>query len=245
MISIIIPTLSEELTLPAVLDALRREPGEYEVIVVDGGSADRTIEIAQSYRVRVISAPPGRGSQLCAGVEAAHGEILWFLHADSIVPAGALAAIEKILAARPYAISGNFRLVFDGDTRFSRWLTGFYARIRWFGLYYGDSGIFVRRSAYDAVGGFRPIPLMEDLDFVRRLERFGRTCRVNEPPLITSSRRFEGRRTIAIVFGWIKLHLLFWLGISPERLGKIYQKHAPPVSRSDARHAGLKPKLRL
>ena len=132
-----------------------------------------------------------------------------------------------MLAADAQVVGGNFRLVFDGDTTFSRWLTGFYAWIRSIGLYYGDSGIFVRRSVYDALGGFRPIPLMEDLEFVRRLGRFGRTCRIEDPPLITSSRRFEGRRPLEIFFGWVRLHALFWRGVSPERLADIYKTQAP------------------
>ena len=87
---------------------------------------------------------------------------------------------------------------FDGDTAFSRWLTGFCAWIRLLGFYYGDSGIFVRRSVYEALGGFRPLPVIEDWDFVRRLDGFGRTSCIEDPPLVTSSRRFEGRHPLEI-----------------------------------------------
>jgi hypothetical protein len=160
-------------------------------------------------------------------VQQAGGDTLLFLHADSIFPAGGLARIADVLSSDSRLVGGNFRLLFDGDTRFSRWLTRFYSRIRWFGLYYGDSGIFVRRIAYEAIGGIRPIPVMEDLDFVCRLERFGKTCCICEPALITSSRRFEGRWAVEIVYGWIKLHVLFWFGMSPDRLAEIYKTHAP------------------
>jgi len=237
VISIIMPTLNEEQSLPRLLDVLRGEKADHEVIVVDGGSEDRTAEIARARGVRVVLAPPGRGNQLCVGGQVSRGDILFFLHADSTLPVGALTAIEEVLASNARVIGGNFRLVFDGNTGFSRWLTDFYARIRWFGLYYGDSGIFVRRGAYEAVGGFRPIPLMEDLDFVRRLERFGKTCRIDQPPLVTSSRRFLGRHPVEIVYGWVKLHVLFWLGVSPSRLAEIYRTHTPRGSRSDTRHA--------
>jgi rSAM/selenodomain-associated transferase 2 len=227
MISVVVPTLNEARALPALLTALQNEWPEHETIIVDGGSPDATVAIARARGARVLHAPPGRGGQLCAGARKASGDILLFLHADSTFPAGGLRAIDATLAADPRLVGGNFRLLFDGDRRFSRWLTRFYARIRRVGLYYGDSGIFVRRRVYDAIGGFRPIPVMEDFDFVRRLERFGRTCCIREPPLITSSRRFEGRRMSAIVRGWIALHLLFRLGVPPERLARLYSTQAP------------------
>ena len=155
---------------------------------------------------------------MCLGAAEARGEVLFFLHADSTLQSAALDWIKEVLSADATIIGGNFRLVLDGDTRFSRCLTRFCALIRSLGHYYGDSGIFVRRSVYDALGGFRSIPVMEDLEFVRRLERFGPMMCIKDPPLITSSRRCEGRRAVEIVYGWVRLHALFWLGISPHRL---------------------------
>lgn len=182
MISVVIPTLNEAGKLPRLLAALRDEPTESKIFIVDGGSGDGTVEIALSQGLRVLQAPRGRGSQLCVGAGRARGDILLFLHADSIFPAGGLLRIDETLSADPGLVGGNFRLVFDGGSGFSRWLTGFYAQIRRLGFYYGDSGIFVRRRVYDALGGFRPIAVMEDWDFVRRLERLGRTCCIAEPP---------------------------------------------------------------
>ena len=124
--------------------------------------------------------------------------MLFFLHADSTLPPSALDRINEVLSTDANIIGGNFRLVFDGDTAFSRWLTGFCAWIRLLGFYYGDSGIFVRRSVYEALGGFRPLPVIEDWDFVRRLDGFGRTSCIEDPPLVTSSRRFEGRHPLEI-----------------------------------------------
>jgi hypothetical protein len=126
------------------------------------------------------------------------------------------------LDADPAAPGGNFRLLFDGHSRFAHRLGGAYAHARRFGLYYGDSGIFLRRRVYDAIGGVRPLPVMEDWDLVRRLERAGRTVCVMEPPLVTSSRKFAGRRPVAIVTGWIALHLLYFAGASPALLARIY-----------------------
>ncbi len=223
MISIVVPTLNEAQRLPGLLADLAAEAPAHEVIVVDGGSDDGTDVLAREAGARVLPSPPGRGRQLAAGAAAARGEILLFLHADSRFPAGGLAQILATLAAHPARPGGNFRLVFDGDTPFSRWLTGFYAWIRSLGYYYGDSAIFVRRSAYEEIGGIRRIALMEDYDFTRRLEKKGRTCCIEEPPLTTSSRRFAGRRPVAIVWGWIEIHLLFHLGISPEVLARRYE----------------------
>jgi len=165
---------------------------------------------------------------MCIGASASRGEVLLFLHADSTLQSGALDRISEVLSADASIIGGNFRLVFDAGTRFSRWLTRFCAVIRMLGHYYGDSGIFVRRLVYDTLGGFRPMPVMEDWEFVRRLERFGLTTCIKDPPLITSSRRFEKRHPLEIVYGWIRLHALFWLGASPDRLAEIYKGHAPP-----------------
>ncbi len=223
MISIIVPTLNEVQRLPRLLAELAAEAPEHEVIVVDGSSDDGTDGVARDAGVRLLFSAPGRGQQLAAGAADARGEILLFLHADSRFPAGGLAQILETLATHPACPGGNFRLVFDGDTPFSRWLTGFYAWIRSLGFYYGDSAIFVRRSAFEEIGGIRAIALMEDYDLVRRLEEKGRTCCIEQPPLTTSSRRFEGRRPVSIVWGWIEIHLLFHLGVSPAVLARRYE----------------------
>ncbi len=221
MISVIIPTLNEGANLPRLLATLKAEPVAAEIIVADGGSIDDTAAIARAAGVKLIATATGRGGQIRAGAEAAGGDILLFLHADSVFPAGGLAAIEEALSDRRF-VGGNFRLHFDGPSGFARWLTGFYAFIRRLGLYYGDSGVFVRRRVYDALGGVRPIALMEDFDFNRRLERAGPTRCIASPPLVTSSRRFEGRHPLAIVWGWLRIHALFTLHVSPARLARLY-----------------------
>ena len=232
MISIIIPTLDEERSLPPLLAAIRQQGTAHEVIVVDGGSRDRTVELARSSGVRTLVSRSGRGAGMSIGAEASRGDVLLFLHADSTLPPGALDRITDVLASNANITGGNFRLVFDGDTDFSRGLTRFCAWIRLLGFYYGDSGIFVRRSVYQAIGGFRPIPVMEDWDFVRRLQRFGRTCCIEDPPLVTSSRRFAGRHPFEIIYGLVRIHVLFWFGVSPDRLVEIYGKQTlPPQTR--------------
>ena len=224
MISVVIPTRDEATRLPALLARLGRERTAHEVIVVDGASRDDTPAIARAAGAWVIEGPAGRGAQLRRGAEAAAGTVLLFLHADSRLPAGGLARIERALADAPAAVGGNFRLAFDGDDGFNRWLTGFYAWMRRRGLYYGDSAVFVRRAAYQKIGGIRPIALMEDFDFTRRLERLGPTLCIAEPPLVTSSRRFRGRHPVRIVAGWLVIHALYYLGVPPARLAALYDR---------------------
>ncbi len=227
-ISIVIPTLNEAEALGRALDGLDFGPVNVELIVSDGGSTDATVSIATRHGARVIRGAPGRGQQLRRGASIATGEVFLFLHADTRLATGALEAVRAALS-EPNIVGGNFRLIFDGPTGFARWLTGFYAWIRRRGFYYGDSVIFVRREVYDAVGGIRPIALMEDFDFIRRMERFGCTGCIAEPPAVTSSRRFAGRRRWRIVLQWALIHLLYLLGVDPATLARIYRssKHSP------------------
>ena len=220
-ISVIIPTLNEAGEIRQILLGLRHQDPTCEVIVVDGGSRDGTCEEARSAGARVFSSPPGRGQQLAFGAAHASGDIQLFLHADTLLPSGGLQAIRNCLKD-PEILGGNFRVVFDGKTGFAQWLTGFYAWFRGHGLYYGDSAIFVRHSTYKALGGIKPIALMEDYDFSRRLEAAGKTVCIDSPAVETSSRRFEGRRPIAIVAGWVLIHALFHLRVPPGLLARLY-----------------------
>ena len=223
-VSIVIPTLNEAGRLPQLLAVLASEPDLREIIVADGGSDDGTQLLAVHLEAKVISTERGRGPALREGAAAASGDILLFLHADSIFPPGGLAAMVRALDGDRRLSGGNFRVVFDVDTPFTRRLAAVYAWIRRFALYYGDSGIFVRRKVYDEIDGIKPIPLMEDYDFVRRLERAGPTCCIDDPPLITSSRRFMNRPWPLALWSYAKIHLLYWLGVSPEHLASTYAR---------------------
>ncbi|MDT5268009.1 MAG: hypothetical protein QOH49_195 [Acidobacteriota bacterium] len=219
-ISIIIPALNEAQTIGATLDAAARVKGEVEVIVVDSGSVDETVEIARARGARVITSVRGRGVQMHAGARAARGEVLWFLHADTLAPADAAECIARALRDSR-AVGGNFRIRFDGTRRAARFLTWLYPRLRLLGLAYGDSGIFVRRAAYERAGGFRAFPIFEDLDLLRALWKQGRFVQA-EGYVVTSSRRFEGR-SFALTFArWSLLQGLYWLGVSPHTLARLY-----------------------
>ncbi len=222
-ISVIIPTLNESGNIGRLIKMLDGAQQNAEIIVVDGGSIDATPAIAQQAGATVIATQPGRGGQIARGASQAQGDVLLFLHADSQWPPDGLRAIRTALTAHEHAIGGNFRLLFDGQDAFSLWLNRFYGWIRARGFYYGDSGLFLLRAEYDRIGGMRPMALMEDFDLVRRMEKTGRTVCIQDPPLITSSRRFRGRSPFAIVVGWCVIHALYLVGISPDRLARLYR----------------------
>ena len=220
-ISIIVPALNEAAGIAEILSALRQLDGEKEIILVDGGSTDDTRTLAAAGGATVITAPRGRGTQQHAGALQATGDVLWFVHADTVPPPHALTEILRHLED-PSVAAGNFGLLFDGPSRAARQLTAVYPFLRMIGLCYGDSGIFVRRAVYDAIGGFRPLALFEDLDLLRRLRKSGRF--VHLPSRIrTSSRRFEQRNFAVMWMQWTALQILYWCGVSPDWLARWYR----------------------
>jgi rSAM/selenodomain-associated transferase 2 len=220
LISIIIPTLNEATTMRDLAVSLSRLRGEFEAIVCDGGSVDKTVEIARECGVRVIAAPRGRGRQMNAGAREAKGDALLFLHADTRLPEDALLLIAEALDDT-MVCGGNFSLVFDGETWESRALTLIYPFLRFGGMCYGDSAIFVRREVFVQLGGYGDYPVFEDCDLYRRIARVGRFARLPERAT-TSSRRFEGRfiRTFAL---WSLMQVLYWAGVDPNRLDRLYK----------------------
>lgn len=225
-ISVIIPTLNEAERLADCISRVRG--ANTEIIVCDGGSTDGTAKLACQAGAKVIMSEPGRGQQLYAGAARATGDILLFLHADTVLSPGALDAVRTALD-NPSVGGGNFRVLFDGPSGFARWLTGFYAWLRRHGFYYGDSVIFIRRSVLTTIGGIRAIALMEDYDLTRRLERHGPTVCIDVPPVITSSRRFNGRKPWRIFLQWVVIHALYHAHVSPRHLARLYRSasHTP------------------
>lgn len=232
-LSIIVPALNEARSIAGTLDALKNIR-DAEVIVVDGGSSDATAEIARTRGVRLVASERGRGAQMHAGACVARGEALWFVHADTLV---ASACADEIAEALKDAkvVAGNFSVRFDGERRAARFLTWLYPQLRKLGLCYGDSAIFVRSEAYRALGGFKPFPIFEDLDLVRRLRKKGRVAHL-QAFVKTSSRRFEGR-SFALTFArWAFLQTLFWLGVNPNALGRLYAPVRSAKSKLRASH---------
>lgn len=219
-LSIIIPALNEAGLIGATLDSVAQLAGNVEVLVVDGNSDDDTCKIARARGAKIIDSERGRGSQLHAGARAASADILWFLHADTIVPpAGGELIFAALLDAT--VVGGNFEVRFSGSGRAAGFMTWFYPQLRRLGLCYGDSAIFVRREAYDRAGGFKALPIFEDLDLLRELKTMGKFVHLSAT-VVTSSRRFEERGFAVTFTGWVLMQLLYWLGVSPNTLGRFY-----------------------
>jgi rSAM/selenodomain-associated transferase 2 len=226
LVSVLVPTLNEARELPRLLDHLAALHGRWETIVADGGSRDATRRIAADHLLdpRVVERTGGRAAQLNAAAAVATGDILLFLHADSRLPRDAYASLAEAWRSAPRIHGGNFALRFGGDERgaFERVLGAIYRLQRRHGYYYGDSSVWVRRDVFAGLGGFRAIPIMDDYDFVRRLERSGAT-RCLPGPATTSARRWRQAGIARTVLAWLVIRRLYVAGVSPDRLARLYR----------------------
>ncbi|MGE5268438.1 MAG: TIGR04283 family arsenosugar biosynthesis glycosyltransferase [Thiohalocapsa sp.] len=221
-ISVVVPTLDAAGELPTLLAALADAPAIAEVIVSDGGSRDATAALARSAGARVIAAPRGRGMQLAAGAAAATGKWLLFLHADSRPVPGWQLAVEGFIAA-PAAVAraGYFALALDDESAAARRLEGIVAwRCRVLALPYGDQGLLISRALYEAVGGYAALPLMEDVDLVRRLGR--RRLAPLDAALRTSSGRYRREGYLRRPARNLLCLSLFFAGVPAARIARLY-----------------------
>jgi rSAM/selenodomain-associated transferase 2 len=221
-LSIIVPVLDEEARVGAALSALARFRARgAEVIVADGGSRDRTVEIARPLADRVISAPRGRGAQMNEGAAAAQGDVLLFLHAYTVLPPEADVLVLESLGGTAW-LWGRFDVRIEGRSPLLAVIAGFMnGRSRVTGIATGDQAIFVTRAAFDAAGRFPDIPLMEDVALSKRLKRVSRplclTARVT-----VSGRRFDQRGAVRMILLMWRLRLEYWLGVPPAALARRY-----------------------
>lgn len=220
-VSAIVPTLNEAARIEQTLGALRAEPVD-ELIVVDGGSTDDTVALARKLGARILRTGQGRGPQLDGGAAAATADVLWFVHADTLVPQGAVAAIRHALRD-PFVVGGAFRRQHQDESA-RPWLRPLLPLADWRqGLVrvpYGDQAMFVRRSDFEAVGGFRGQLLMEDLDLGLRLRRRGRLELLHQVVQV-SARRYAAtpvRATLAMT----TFPTLYRLGVPAPVLARLY-----------------------
>jgi rSAM/selenodomain-associated transferase 2 len=218
-ISIVIPVYNEVTTIGRLLESLSELEG-VELIVVDGGSADKTADLAAG-KARIVSSALGRAVQMNAGAKIATGSALVFLHADARPGAGFVDRIRRALDD-PATVGGNLDIRYEGGdwvaevfTRVNRW------RRRW-GIIYGDSAIFCRRTVFDELAGYRPWPIMEDYDFARRLSKAGKLALLDEP-IWVSDRRWRNAGLLRTLWSWVLIQGLYSLGVRPQRLAAIYR----------------------
>jgi rSAM/selenodomain-associated transferase 2 len=220
-LAVVIPALNEAPNIAATLAPVLAEADE--VIVVDGGSGDGTAEAAAGAGARVLGATGGRAAQQNAGAAAATADLLLFLHADTRLPAGWSEAVRATLADPGVAL-GAFSLAIDGATGTERLVAaGANLRSRSWGVPYGDQALFLRRAVFERLGGFAPLPIMEDWDLARRARALGR-IRVLELAAVTSPRRWR-KLGVARTLWRNQLMLLGWrLGLAPDRLAAFYRR---------------------
>ena len=224
-LSVIIPTLNEAAAITSTLQALQplRARG-HEIIVVDGGSSDNTVELSRPLADRGIQSRAGRATQMRAGAALAAGSVLWFLHADTTAPPDADRLIIQALQPKP-AGWGRFDVQLSQTRLLLKcvaWMMN--QRSRLSGITTGDQGLFVTRSRYDAVGGFPEIALMEDIALSRALRHYGRPA-VIQQPLASSPRRWLAHGVLRTILRMWMLRLGYFLGVKPERLAAYYAVH--------------------
>jgi len=219
-LSVVVPALDEEETLPLAL-AAARQPGVTEIVVADGGSRDATLRVAGALADRVLRAPRGRAAQMNAGAAIACGDVLLFLHADTRLPPGYPERVRAALSDAG-AVGGRFDVRLDADGAVYRalgWLISVRSRLS--GVATGDQAIFVRRPVFERLGGYPPIPLMEDIALCRALKREGRMVALRDA-VVTSARRWQRHgltRTVLVMWG---LRAAYYAGVSPARLARFY-----------------------
>ena len=222
-LSIIIPVLDEAGGIAAALASLQvwRAHG-HEVIVVDGGSADDTVAQARPYADQVLRAPRGRAAQMNAGAARSRGHLLLFLHADTLLPASALAELESV-ARDEHARWGRFEVRLSGRSSLLRIVAvAMNLRSRLTGIATGDQAIFVKRAVFEAVGGYPALALMEDIALSSRLKRIARP-RCLAGPALTSARRWEQQGLLRTIFTMWMLRGLFFCGVDTAALARRYR----------------------
>lgn len=220
MISVIIPVLNEADILEASFRELLRHGDRIEIIAVDGGSSDETLNMVQNFpEVTLVTSPKGRGAQMNEGAKFAKGDILLFLHADTFLPPSSISMIEEVMKD-PAVKAGCFRLVFDCKSPALKFFS-LMSRINHVFFTYGDQGLFVRRNTFKMIGGFKHLPIMEDVEIQKRLRKEGKFVKLRQP-VVTSARRFMKKGPVRQLVLVTILVTFYHLGLSPSTLKCFY-----------------------
>jgi len=221
MISIVIPVLNESQTIESCLFRLKEQIKHHEIVVVDGGSDDNTLDIIRAFAgVKWLRSPQGRGKQMNRGAEVAKGDLLLFLHADTCLPPGGLDRIETMMAQEEI-LAGSFSLSFDEPDLLLK-LYALFSQINHLLFTYGDQGLFITRHIFERIGGFQEIPIMEDVEIQKRLRKMGRFVKIRLP-VVTSARRFLTHGIIKQQIQNIGIVFLYHTGFSPVWLNRFYK----------------------
>jgi rSAM/selenodomain-associated transferase 2 len=223
--SIIIPVLQEQDCINDFISDLMQQPGmdRTEIIIIDGDPTGSTLRAVSASTVTKFVSPPGRAVQMNAGAARANGEVLVFLHADTRLPDNALLSIEQTLT-NPDIVGGAFELGIASKRLFLKYIAcRANMRTRSNRIPYGDQAIFLRKSLFDAMGGYRPLPIMEDLDLMRRIKKGRHKIQLLQDRVQTSARRWEAEGTLITTLRNQLLVLLYYLGVSPNRLARLYK----------------------
>ncbi len=253
LISVIIITLNEEENIEKSIIAVKKAAQTklklsipFEIIVSDGGSNDRTVEIAKNIADKVIIGPRGRYKQLNAGANASKGDILLFLHADTLLPEGGLLKIYYEMRSSKI-VGGGFekKWLWSPDLKLSKFLktinyfwNGFDNwSIRLLKSFPGDNAIFVRKSIYEQLNGFSALWICEDLDFIKRLKKYQKKNLVYiKPAVLTLTRRFEKYGYFKTIFSWFLIYMLWRLGMDQKRLRILFNKYSTNPEQGDRKH---------
>lgn len=220
-LSIVVPMLNEAGEIAGTLNALRRGASDAEIVVVDGGSSDASVAIARPLCDFVFVAPRGRARQMNAGARASHGDVLVFVHADTIVPSSFSADIATALSD-PAVVGGRFDVQLDSRALPFRVIGALISlRSRISRTATGDQAIFVRRDVFDRLGGFPQLELCEDLEFSRRLKRAGRVACLRSR-VTTSARRWNRDGVVRTVLKMWMIRAMYLIGVPPARLKRMY-----------------------
>jgi len=229
MISAIIVAYNEEVRIQSIIGELRKQQfsGEYEIILADGSSTDNTISLAEQGGISIIKCRSGKACQMNDAAKVARGDVLFFVHADMKLADNTMSVIQKQIDLG--FDGGGFANVFDEYNNkiknIGTWMNFRFINKREqsdSGIFYGDNGIFVKRSVIDALQGFKEIPIMEDYDFSKRMRQHFKVIKIKQPPIIISARRHIKVGFFKTRFQWIAIRKLYQLGVQPKVLAQWY-----------------------